>query len=401
MSTNCKRQLIALAVAAALTDCTVVATPSDGADPVDDNAGSSPAANTPTPDASQGTSMQPAMLGFTASNVPAATPLVTSGDWVFSTQTCGASTVQIDTTKGIVNGCDPTMQFFSYAAITQSDMSLGSLPAALFVTGKFTIQPGMTVTVVGNLPLIVLALDDVNIGGLLNGSRGVAGGGIASSAFTKGNGPGGGGPAMAGAGAGGGGGFCGLGGAGGGNGGMGGTSYGNASDVPLLGGSAGGGAGQNSGTGGGAVQIVSATSLQVTGLGVIQVGGGGGTWGGSGAGSGGAILLEAPMISIAGTLAANGGGGGGGNTLCNTGQDGQPSATPAAGDTCPTNPGGAGAAGSTINGAAPASGMFGGGGGAAGRIRLNTMSGAATIGPSAVISPAPATTCTTQGMIAP
>ncbi len=407
MSTNLIRQWMALSVAAALTDCTVEATPSDGTIPTD-NAGSSSGANVPAQGASQPAGMQPGtpgMLGFTASNVASATPLVTSGDWVFSTQTCGSSTAKIDTTKGVVYGCDLGVdlgsQSFTYTAITQSDMSLGSLPAALFVTNKFTIQPGITVTVVGNLPLIVVALDDVNIGGLLDASRGVAGGAIDNRGFMKGNGPGGGGPGMDGSGGGAGGGFCGLGGAAAGNGGIGGTSYGNASNVPLLGGSGGGSAGQASGPGGGAVQIVSATALQVTGLGAIQVGGAGGSWGGSGAGSGGAILLEAPTISIAGTLAANGGGGGGGNGICNPGQDGQPSATPAAGDTCPANPGGAGSAGPAINGTAPASGTLGGGGGAAGRIRLNTMSGAVTIGSSAIISPSPTTTCVTLGTIAP
>ena len=43
--------------------------------------------------------------------------------------------------------------------------------------------------------------------------------------------------------------------------------------------------------------------------------------------------------------------------------------------------------------------MSGAGGGGVGRIRLNTTSGVATIGSTAVISPDPTTTCTTQGMV--
>ncbi len=398
MLIHCRRQLMVLAAAASLTDCTLKTTTiGDGASTStsDNGGGVSPGATKAIPDAGA----KPGILGFVASNVPASTPLIATGDLVFSTQTCSRASVEIDTAKGIVNGCDPQMQAFSYTAITQSDTSLGSLPAALFVTNKFTIQTGMTVTVVGNLPLVVVALGDANISGLLDASRGVGGGGIATRGNQKGNGQGGGGAAAAGEGAGGAG-FCGVGGDGASNTGSGGKSYGNAANVPLLGGSAGGSAAQGSGAGGGAVQIISATSVQVTAPGVIHVGGAGGSWEGSAGGSGGAILLEAPTISIAGTLAANGGGGGGGDTQCNSGQDAQAGATPAAGDKCPDNPGAAGAAGSTIDGATPASGMVGGGGGAVGRIRLNTTSGAATIGSSAVISPAPTTTCATQGMIA-
>ncbi|HXN33060.1 MAG TPA: hypothetical protein VN894_14415 [Polyangiaceae bacterium] len=392
--------LVVFAAAATLPSCTLVTPGTEGSDPpppaASDNGGSSSGATQPAQGASA--SVQNGMLGFTASNVPAATSFPVPGDWVFSSQTCSSTNVQIDTAKGTVNGCDPTMQAFSYTAITQSDTSLGSLPAALFVTNKFTIETGMTVTVVGNLPLIVVALDDANISGLLDASRGVGGGGISSRGNQKGNGQGGGGAATGGSGAGGAG-FCGMGGDGASNTGSGGRSYGNASNIPFLGGSAGGSAGQYSGAGGGAVQIVSATSVEVTAPGVVHVGGAGGNWGGSAGGSGGAILLEAPLISIAGTLAANGGGGGGGDGFCNNGQDGQQSAMPAAGDKCKANPGGTGAAGLSIDGSTPASGMLGGAGGAAGRIRLNTTGGAATIGSTAVISPAPSTTCATQGMI--
>jgi len=93
------------------------------------------------------------------------------------------------------------------------------------------------------------------------------------------------------------------------------------------------------GPGGGAIQLVSRSTLVVDG--VIHAGGAGGTPGsahrasGGGGGSGGYIGLEANDLQVAttATLAANGGGGGGGcdDTTGSPGEDGRPSIGVAAG----------------------------------------------------------------------
>jgi hypothetical protein len=114
--------------------------------------------------------------------------------------------------------------------------------------------------------------------------------------------------------------------------------------------------------------------------GVINVGGGGGRAGttensGGGGGSGGSLLLEAPLVTIVGTLAANGGGGGGSNSLevnleARHGDDGLGSAEHASGG----NTGGEGGAGLSYEGQVgdTDSHWAGGGGGACGRIRINS-----------------------------
>lgn len=346
-------------------------------------------------DESEGEAGVVAALPFTPSNVSVFVPTSPPGDLIFSMETCSRPDVEIDTAKGTLSGCDAMATAFAYAKVTQSDTSLGELPAGLFLANHFAIQTGMTVTVTGNLPLIVLALSDANISGGLNVTSGSGGGAGASPAM----GPGAGAASVAGSGSGGAG-FCGRGGDGANNPGSGGKSYGAPTNSPLLGGSSGGVAFDGIGRGGGAVQIISATSIQVTAAGGISVGGGGGGWGANGSGfggggSGGAILLEAPTITIAGTLAANGGGGAGGEV----GQDGQANATAARGE--PRAGGGNGAAGMTIDGspAMPPTGALSGGGGAVGRIRLNTTTGSAVIAPTSVISPAITTSCATQGSL--
>ncbi|MDP9033676.1 MAG: hypothetical protein M3O50_02635 [Myxococcota bacterium] len=251
-----------------------------------------------------GASAEAGKLGFVPSNLPSGMALAAPGDWVFSSQRCGGrTTVQIDTSKG-TSDCDGKAAPYQYSAITQSDMSLGSLQAAVFVTNKFTVETGMQVTVVGNLPLIVVALGDANISGILSAtvndvSSDKANGGGASGGPHNANGSGpGGGTAPVGASGAGGGAFCGMGGDGpgvGDAGAMGGKTYGAATNVPLVGGSAGGSGSYGAGGGGGgAIQIASASSIQVTAIGAINVAGGGGNWSRSGGGSGGAILLQAP-----------------------------------------------------------------------------------------------------------
>ena len=85
---------------------------------------------------------------------------------------------------------------------------------------------------------------------------------------------------------------------------------------------------QPGGAGGGAIQIVSASSVHLSG--VISVGGGGGGPA-AGGGGGGLVVIETPVLTMdaTGGIAANGGGGGGG---CN-GTDATPDLVPAPGGT--------------------------------------------------------------------
>lgn len=171
--------------------------------------------------------------------------------------------------------------------------------------------------------------------------------------------------------------------------------------VPLRGGCRGGAgpaqaSAQTRGRGGGAVQIVSRTEIALASTGVVSANGTGGggdvvTCGDAGGGgAGGTILLEAPGITVgsAAILAANGGGGG---CSGNTGSPGARSATPASGCTASNGAGGTGGSGGAGM-AGPTTGAnhptcAGGGGGAYGRIRINSAQtfsqGGATISPSA------------------
>lgn len=154
----------------------------------------------------------------------------------------------------------------------------------------------------------------------------------------------------------------------------GGAASGNPTLVPLRGGCDGGGD-VLGGHGGGALQLVSRTSIAVTG--VVAANGGGAGGDGAGGGSGGGILLEAPIVDVAGTVVANGGGGGG----CGVAMNGRLDDIPASGSLGCTNfyatgAGGNGAAGrreATSGATSPDVG--GGGGGGAGRIRVNTAAG--------------------------
>jgi hypothetical protein len=341
-------------------------------------------------------------LSFRPANVPADASLTASGEWIFNTETCGDTKVTIDTVKGTVSCRGQAKDAFTFKTINQTDTSQGTLTAGLFVTRRLLIEPGMLVNVVGNRPLVIVALDTATIQGTLRASalreHASAGGFDGARRDTRGSGPAGGQAKVAHAG-GAGGGHCGIGG-----GSIGGKAYGSATNTPLVGGSSGGGGGTGeSGAGGGALQVVAGVSLEVSSTGAIEASGGGGFWHGNGGGAGGAILLEAPAVSIFGTLAANGGGGGAGYDS-SSGADGSASAEPAkggpGGSTVGGN-GGDGAAAATIDGQPGAQPnptfLQGGGGGGAGRIRLNSNSGSATLGAMAVISPAPTTPCATQG----
>ena len=300
--------------------------------------------------------------------------------------------------------------------VTQPDQST----IDVYVARSWKVEPAALLHVSGSLPAVIVATTTIEVLGRIDasaiGSTPVAGG-FAPQGTAKGMGPGGGGPAsdqLPPPGVGGGGGsFCGPGGTGGmvtASQGMSGSVYGNASIIPLAGGSAGGSGTTFGGAGGGAFQLVAGTSITIESAGVLSAGGGGGGPGGAwsaaqgsaGGGSGGSILIEAPLVTVAGTVAVNGGGGGGGASPTMYGADATPDGKAAlGGNGATTGAGGNGAAAATVAGAAGAAGddsnVPGGGGGGAGYVRINTQSGSATI--TGTLSPAAGSSCTTQGMI--
>ncbi|MBX3233351.1 MAG: hypothetical protein KIT84_33690 [Labilithrix sp.] len=266
---------------------------------------------------------------------------------------------------------------------------------AVFSMCRFRVQPAATLEVRGSLPIVIVALDVIDVQGTFS----AVGSGAASIAKSKGGGQGG-GEYLSGGG-GGGGGFCGRGGAGGlfgGTGAPGGSPYGTPELVPLLIGSAGAAESNGYCAGGGAIQLTAGRSVTVGAGGRLNVGGDGGYYY-SGGGSGGAVLLEAPAVSIAGIVAANGGGGGGGGTTNHDGAAGGPSDRPAPGGSAGTDSaGGEGSGGAGVDGAA---GLHrtegtarGGGGGGAGRVRINSRTPAEVSG---VVSPSLDTPCATRG----
>lgn len=355
-----------------------------------------------------GPSVNAADVGFKPSNLPANLDIPVSDDMIFNGQTCGTR-AEIDTDKGEIRCYSPGLEtrhpYFKFSVVKQGDGS----EVAVFAARNIEADAAVEIDVVGQRPLVLLAQDSVTLRGpvsaihdsIYNNQANAGGFSGPSTQDTKGLGPGGGGPSNSSAGAGGGG-FCGLGGLGGGSAsgaiGAHGASYGTPTLIPLIGGSSGGRGFSDSGAGGGAVQVVAGTSIDVTATGVIHVGGAGGGWGSAGGGSGGAILLEAPDVTIAGILAANGGGGGGGTANGHNGTNASGDANFAPGGTgsASTDSGGNGAAANKINGS-PGGTTGGAGGGGAGRIRINTSSGAATI--SGTVSPSLTTACATQGLL--
>jgi hypothetical protein len=203
--------------------------------------------------------------------------------------------------------------------------------------------------------------------------------------------------------------------------GVGGQVNGNAELVPLRGGCEGGGGLPGyGGGGGGAIQLVSGTSVRflsgASSKGIVHVGGGRGAAGDlghiseldmspisgpGGGGSGGAILIEAPRVVLEpGTALVANGGGGGGYGACDPGPDGAdaaPITAPAAGGACPTEvqPSAAGGDGATNgNGETGANaglvgagmhGSAGGGGGGLGRVRINTVDGMYSAGATVLV----------------
>jgi hypothetical protein len=346
-------------------------------------------------------------LGFTASNVDlTGMDLSKVGDFKVEDPSCSLSSEDLLASCG--NGGD----VLAFKLAKQADGS----PIAVYVARTVRIEKRAVLTITGKNPVAIIALDTIDIhGGLVaaaTGEVGVAGG---HTSAKKSAGAGGAGTTTTSAG---GGGYCGKGGLGAleiGKAGAvahGGAAYGSPSLVPLLGGGPGGVLTdpEGGGAGGGAIQLGARTSITIAVGASINVGGGGGEFGGetsgqgaSGGGSGGAILLEAPAVTIAGTLAANGGGGGGGTSShVPSGANGSASATAAAGGVSEgISPGGGGSAGAHIdgsNGSDTATRTAGGGGGGAGRIRINTATGVAAV-TGATLSPAATTPCVTQGKL--
>jgi hypothetical protein len=296
---------------------------------------------------------------------------------------------------------------YRFQKITQTDVN--QTEVGVFVMGSLTVGPNATITVTGSRPIMIVTSGAMTIKGMMTAMPGVEmnrsnGGGynapLSGAVDHKGRGPGGGG-APTGTNGGGGGAYCGKGG-----GTNGGTPYGSAEISPLDGGSSGGMGFDMAGGGGGAIQLVSATSITLTTLAKINVGGGGGVLFGDGGGSGGAVLLEAPVVMMGGTIAANGGGGSSNSTGV-SGSSGTADSIPAPG-VQGGNPGGSGSAGTAIDGTAGVYndssvtmiglGNYGGGsGGGAGRIRINTTTGQATV--TGVLSPASTTSCVSQGKL--
>lgn len=264
-----------------------------------------------------------------------------------------------------------------------------TIDACVVGGSSVALDSGATLTAHGTRPLVIVSGSTFTVAGTLDLSshRGVnVGANGDSSACAMGMAPtfnnsGGGGY---------GGSFGGKGGTGGtGENGLGGIAADPITAVTALrggcaGGRGAGGGGANGGPGGGAVYLLAATSLAVSGTinasGAGGGGGGGGDSGGGGGGSGGMIGLEAPsvMLVTGAKIFANGGGGGEGfeTTQGKPGDDAIAPTPAAAGGKGGTPNGGDGGDGSQASAGAngkngnSSGGGGGGGGGAAGVIVL-------------------------------
>lgn len=350
--------------------------------------------------------------GFIPSNFDPSQLPPTSVNAVF---TCNATLTVNDNSvnlRGDSNGC-------AVPTIPSVTLTRPSPPnVVLMAMSSLTINPNVTLRVVGSRPVIFAVLNDATINGSLNASavdssssgpggnhdsfcsgfRGTAG----SSAGTPGGGGGGGAFGSAGSNGGSGKGQT--------NNGTGAGVNGEDTLIPLRGGCAGANGGGwfagAQGRAGGAVQLSAFGTLTVNGRvyasGTPGRGSFGFSSGGGGGGSGGGIVLEALHVQLGASsrVTANGGGGGAGGTTRSgaAGETGTQSATPAAGGAPPEcgGAGGQGAAqlgesavgalggvGSTCTGNV---GGGGGGGGGMGRIRVNAALGC-IIASEAVISP--------------
>ncbi len=312
---------------------------------------------------------------------------------------------------GVVTYNTATHEFSNGLTAPAADVLIGGQPMTVLLVDGFTIDGISTLRVIGSRAFGIVSTAPVHIIGTIDASVGGAGArtklqcavgagadGLDNMAASSG-GSGGGGGALRGSGGRGGKGD--LNGAG---------LLGGVAGSPIVlgpaivGGCPGGkggaqvtsGAGGAAGPGGGAVFVVSAASIDVTG--VVNVGGGGGgagkpmDGGGGGGGSGGTIVLESSTVAVTGTLAANGGGGGvgAGNNQGTDGDPGAPQSTGANGGNpggAGGGPGGNGGAGSQLAGSQAGDGTAGGGGGGGGVGFTSLISASPTI--TGVVSPAP------------
>ena len=345
------------------------------------------------------------LAGFHPSNLPVSLTLPKS---LIATTLSGMATFDTDALT-LSGGMDAGQ--WNTMTVTMS----GGYEAAVAIFDTFTLASGATLQITGARPLILVANGNLEIDGTIVGVRSptngwygggppapstpMRGGQCALNVLAGGGGPGDVGAEMGAAG----GGYCGRGGNGstvadgGGSPSPGGIAYGTASLVPLAGGASGGSTNGADITnhGGGAIELVSGSLLTIGDNGTINLGGGGTDPGYAvGGGSGGGILLEAPTVIVRGILTVNGGSGSA--TGNGASQPGQPSLQPAVGG---GKVAGNGSAGANINGGdALLQSNPAGGGGGAGRIRINTGCGG-SFKPSsgAIISPTSATTCVSTG----
>ena len=312
--------------------------------------------------------------------------------WVFDTDTgriiaYGSQDILVSASEEIRPAVSGLHQGVGFRLLPQLPPT-GSDPApagqlAVFYVRNLDIREGYTLVGRGRHALVIIAAEQIVVGGALEASAEFLTGDIGPGpgGFLAGSGPGAGEAAADSSAGGGGGAFGSAGGDGAGTGaGSGGSTYGNAALIPLYGGS-GGGRGRDfgdgdpqglGGHGGGALQLSAGAAISVT-TGSINVGGSGGndsgssTQGAGGGGAGGAVLIEAPQVSIQGFVGANGGGGGAASPCCK-GANGRAAVAPALGSRN-------GGDGSDAEGLTTAASGGGGGGGGAGRVRINSESG--------------------------
>jgi hypothetical protein len=266
------------------------------------------------------------------------------------------------------------------------------------IYGRSLVVQGL-LRVTGSRPLVLLAVETIDISGTLDASSGRINGlgaGATSGSCSVGVLP----SDFAGAA---GGSFQGIGGNGGvAQNGARGEPGGAFTPTSVHGGCAGGAAdpasGKPAGTpgrGGGALYLIAGSRISMGSgarLDVSGAGAGGGGGAGAGGGSGGLIGLDASMLVIAGELMANGGGGGQGYTGAGAASGGEsvaPTMSAPGGAPAAPNHGGGGSAGTTSTGGdgggGTASTRGGGGGGGAGWIYVS----GGTLGPSLRFSPVP------------
>lgn len=321
---------------------------------------------------------------------------------------------------------------FGAPTIFTDDVDTGMFPdLCVIVVASLTVEEGGTLAAMGRRGLVVLALGDVVVSGTIfagawGRTRGPGGsnggdydedghgdecGGGAGEVVTAEH------PEQSGGGGGGNGGEGGNGGGttAGADGGRGGANRGTASLSPVHGGCGGGSSiveadstpGGRGGAGGGVLQISSSGLIVIEPGAHVAAPGGGGEGGGhfdggGGGGGGGSILIEAADVIVEGAIAANGGGGGSGCSAdgSNDGDNGWLDDNRAPGGAesgANGGRGGHGGAGDTPDGETPPTATdAGGGGGAVGRVRINTRSGIATI--RGLVSPSTASAFT-QGEI--